>query len=56
MSTTFYVLSALPKGYEAKNVHNYAEDSGSDIIWIPLRLVPCLEGPGRQHVKERLFG
>ena len=56
MFTVFYFLSALPKGYEAKNAHDHAEDNGSDRVWAPLSLVACLEGRGRHHVEERIFG
>ena len=54
--TTFSCLSALPKGYDAKNAHDYAEHNGTDRIRAPLSLVARLEGRGRHHVEERILG
>ena len=54
--TAFGSLSALPKGYDAKDARDHAEYNSPNRIRAPLSLVARLEGRGRHHVEERIFG
>ena len=54
--TSFCILSALPKGYDAENAHDHAEYNSPDGIGAPLSLITRLEGRGRHHVEGWILG